>query len=157
MTDWKSCLMMLRDLRGYILHRVTGRRCWWGVCAEGVYCISGKETISAWKGTWERSVASVSFSVSATGCSPPPSPVSRDLDILLYMALLRGSVWWGSGSWCLRSLHDSWRMVDSLHKLPNFSHLFFFLCSCVYFTGPESRQPPHMERKFNSANRPAGW
>lgn len=36
MTDWKSCLMMLRDLRGYILHRVTGRRCWWGVCWRGL-------------------------------------------------------------------------------------------------------------------------
>lgn len=125
MTDWQSCLMMLRDLRGYILHRVTGRRCCWGVRAEGVDCISGKETISAWKGTWERSVASVSFSVSATGCSPPPSPVSQDLDVLLYMALLRGSAWWGSGSWCLRSLHDSkesWTVYTSCQT----SHTWFF-------------------------------
>lgn len=55
-----------------------------------------------------------------------PSPVSRDHDVLLYMALLWGSARWGKRLLLFAQLARFLRRVDSLHELLNFSHFFRF-------------------------------
>lgn len=112
----------------YILHRLMCRRWWRGLLQV---FLGNKPAV---RGRLHEnmqtpvSLSLFSFSVSATGCSPSvhhPSPVSRDLGVLLYMALLWGCACGGEGMLCAQLARFLSR-VDSLHKLLNFSQSISF-------------------------------